>query len=117
MSFLGLSGKTFVIFGIANKKSVGFVTGEVLQEEGARVIYVVRTEERKHALERLLVEPHVYVCDVRRSAEIQNVAQALQAKYTLVHGIVHSIAFANYADGKKPFHQTSRDDFMQSMQI
>jgi enoyl-[acyl-carrier protein] reductase I len=117
MGFLHLSGKTIVVFGIANKKSVGYVTGEVLEEQGARVIYVVRTEDRKHAIEKHLKDPHVYVCDVTRPHDIQNVVHAITSKFPIVHGIVHSIAFANYTHGPQPFHQTDREDFLQSMQI
>src|SRR5438552_16269440 len=101
MGFLKLSGKTFIVFGVANKKSVGFVTGEVLQEEGARVIYVVRSEERKHALEKVLTDPHVYICDVEREHEIQTLAHAIEQKFPIIHGFVHSIAFANYAEGAR----------------
>jgi enoyl-[acyl-carrier protein] reductase I len=32
-------------------------------------------------------------------------------------GVLHSIAFANYADGLKPFHETKREDFLQATQI
>jgi enoyl-[acyl-carrier protein] reductase I len=117
MGFLKLAGKTFVVFGVANKKSVGYVTGEVLQEEGARVIYVVRSEERKHALEKVLTEPHVYTCDVERESDIHALTHALEQKFPLIHGFVHSIAFANYADGSHPFHTTPRKDFLQAMQI
>ncbi len=34
-----------------------------------------------------------------------------------MHGIVHSIAFANYSRGVKPFHETRREDFLQAMAI
>ena len=30
---------------------------------------------------------------------------------------MHSIAFANYSEGVKPFHETKRDDFLQATQI
>lgn len=117
MSFLRLSGKTFVIFGVANKKSVGFVTGQVLEEEGARVVYVVRSEQRKQGLEKLLKDPEVHICDVEREHEIRAVGAAIAAKRPIIHGIVHSIAFARYGDGPRPFHQIPRNDFLQAMQI
>ena len=34
-----------------------------------------------------------------------------------IHGIVHSIAFANYTDGFKPFHETNKKDFLQAVDI
>ena len=43
MSFLNLEDKTFLVFGVANKKSVAFHIGQVLAEEGADVLYSVRS--------------------------------------------------------------------------
>src|SRR5690606_18613165 len=34
-----------------------------------------------------------------------------------IHGLVHSIAFANYSEGMKPFHETRREDFLQAVNI
>jgi enoyl-[acyl-carrier protein] reductase I len=117
MSYLHLSGKTFIVFGVANKKSVGFVTGEALEENGARVVYVVRNEDRRHALEKVLKDPHVLVCDVEKEGDLHTLAHVIESKYPLIHGIVHSIAYANYGDGPRPFHKTPRKDFLQAMQI
>ena len=34
-----------------------------------------------------------------------------------IYGIVHSVAFANFADGLKPFYETGKKDFLQAMDI
>ena len=52
--FLQLSGKTFVVFGVANRKSVAWFVAKSLEEQGARVIYSVRSEARKSSLQTLL---------------------------------------------------------------
>ena len=44
MSFLGFEGRTIVVFGAANKKSVAYHVGQVLAAEGATVVYVVRSK-------------------------------------------------------------------------
>lgn len=117
-SFLHLAGKTIAVFGAANKKSIAYVAGEVLEEAGARVVYVVRSEERRHQLEKLIKHPtDIFVCDVERPAEIHALAHHLEQKYTTLHGMLHSIAFANYEGGFKPFHETPREHFLQAMQI
>jgi enoyl-[acyl-carrier protein] reductase I len=36
---------------------------------------------------------------------------------TPVQGLVHSIAFANYSEGFKPFHETQRADFLQATAV
>lgn len=116
MSFLGLDGKTIAVFGVANKKSVGYQAGKVLEEAGARVVYVAHTEARKASLGRLVGDAPVLVCDVEDAGQIRRVADEL-AGFGPLHGFVHSIAFANYSEGFKPFHETPRQDFLQAMQI
>ncbi len=116
MSFLGLEGKTFAVFGIANKKSVGYHIGRVLTEAGARVVYVAHTEARKDSLKKLLGDAPVLVCDVEDPEATTRVADELRA-FAPLAGFVHSIAFANYSEGFKPFHETGRADFLQAVQI
>ena len=70
MSFLNLTGKFFVIFGLANRKSVACAIGRVLVEEGARVIHVVRSEERKATAKKLFPDSPVFICDVEEEKNI-----------------------------------------------
>ena len=117
MSFLSLKNKNILITGVANKKSVAYHVGKVLAEEGANVLYSVRSKERKNSVEKLLTPAPVYVCDVEREEEIDKLQKQLAGDVETLHGLVHSIAFANYADGLKPFHETSKKDFLQSIDI
>src|SRR5690606_25959816 len=59
----------------------------------------------------------VYVCDVERPEEIERLASVVGENHGSLDGIVHSIAFANYSDGWKPFHETRREDFLQATGI
>lgn len=117
MSFLKLENRAILVMGVANRKSVAFHIAKTLEEEGATVIYSVRSEARKDSLERLLNGKPVYVCDVEQKEEIDRLARQVSADFPVLHGIVHSIAFANYSEGIKPFHETNRDDFLQATQI
>lgn len=122
MSFLGLEKRRFVIFGLANRKSVACAIGQCLVEQGAEVIHVVRTGEREKTARKLFPASPVFVCDVENEANIIGVSNQI-AEYVAaekggrINGIVHSIAFANYSDGMKPFHQTRKDDFLQAVDI
>lgn len=116
MTFLQVKDKTFVVFGVANRKSVGFHCGRVLEEEGARVLYVARTEQRRTELARLLPGRTLFVCDVTEPAAIGRVASQIGA-FGPIAGFVHSIAFARYREGVRPFHETSRDDALEAFQI
>lgn len=118
MSFLDLNDKTIVVFGLANKKSVACAIANVLASEGAEVIHVVRSAERKDTAQRLFPEARVFVCDVEDEKNIirvrDEIAGAVSGKLA---GIVHSIAFANYSEGIKPFHETLKRDFLQAVDI
>jgi enoyl-[acyl-carrier protein] reductase I len=116
--FLNLSGKTFLVFGVANRKSVAWHIAQSLEGQGARVVYSVRSDERKKSLEALLVGRPVFVCDVEREGAAEKLAaEVAVAGHSPLQGLVHSIAFANYSEGFKAFHDTKRGDFLQATAI
>jgi len=116
--FLNLSGKTFVVFGVANRKSVAWFVAKALEEQGATVLYSVRSEARKQSLEKLLTGKPVFICDVEDEGAPARLAEEIAATgHGPLHGIVHSIAFANYSEGLRPFHETGRKDFLQATAI
>ena len=116
--FLNLSGKSFLVFGVANKKSVAWHIAKALEEQGATVIYSVRSEARKASLDKLLADKPVFICDVEDETAAEKLATNVSAAgHAHLHGIVHSIAFANYSEGFKPFHETKRSDFLQANAI
>ncbi len=118
MSYLALEGKTFLVFGVANRKSVAWHVAHSLEEQGARVVYSVRSDERKKSLETLLAGRPVFVCDVEREGAVEKLAREVAAAgHAPLHGLVHSIAFANYSEGFKAFHETRRADFLQATAI
>ncbi len=117
MSFLGFDGKTILVFGVANKKSVAYQIGQVLEAEGATVVYVVRSKERKDSVAKLLPKAESHVCDVARDEEILAVARDITNGHPTIHGLVHSIAFLDYEGGNRPFHETARKAFLQSVDI
>jgi len=118
MSYLALEGKTFLVFGVANRKSVAWHVAHSLEEQGARVVYSVRSKERKKSLETLLADRPVFVCDVEREGAAEKLAREVAAAgHAPLHGLVHSIAFANYSEGFKAFHETKRADFLQATAI
>ncbi|MCE9555727.1 MAG: SDR family oxidoreductase [Planctomycetes bacterium] len=115
--FLQLTGKSIVVFGVANRKSVAAHVGRVLTEAGADVIYVVRSEQRKEQLAKLLDPAPVLVCDVEHDEQIARLRDEIAALRPRLHGIVHSIAFADYEGGAKPFHETSKREFLRAVDI
>ncbi len=116
--FLNVTGKTFLVMGVANKKSVAWFIAKSLEEQGARVVYSVRSEARKKSLEALLAGRPVFICDVEQDGACEQLAAGVaSAGLAPLQGVVHSIAFANYREGFKPFHGTKRQDFLQATAI
>lgn len=116
--FLQLAGRTVLVFGVANRKSVAWLTARTLEEQGATVVYSVRSEARRKSLETLLAGKPVFLCDVEQEGAAERLAGELQAAgHGVLHGVVHSIAFANYSEGFKPFHETRRADFLQATAV
>ena len=117
MDFLQLTDKCVLIFGVANRKSVAYHVGRVLTEAGAGCVYVVQNDEIKQSLARLLGDADVYVCDVESQQQIDRLREQLTARGETFHGLVHSIAFADYSEGIKPFHETPRKAFLQAVDV
>lgn len=117
MNFLQVENKKFVVFGVANKKSVAWAIGQTLEEAGAQVIYVVRSESRRESTAKLLAGREVHVCDVEFEEQIVEVANAIAEKHPQLDGLVHSIAFADYEGGIKPFHETTKRQFLRTVDI
>jgi enoyl-[acyl-carrier protein] reductase I len=115
--FLQLAGKTILVVGAANRKSVAWHAAKVLEEAGATVVYSVRTDERRKQLQVLAPGADIFVCDVERQADIDRLAADVAAKHPVLHGLVHSVAFADYGSGPKPFHETDRAEFLRSVDV
>ena len=118
MSLASLQGKRFLVTGVANRKSVAWAVAKLLETEGAEVVFAVRSEVRRQELASLLEGRSVYLCDVEKEEQIFALAETLKTEgHAPLAGLLHSIAFANYSEGLKPFHETKRADFIQATQV
>ncbi|MGY8766930.1 MAG: enoyl-ACP reductase FabI [Pirellulales bacterium] len=112
-----LAGKTIVVTGVANRKSIAYHIAKTLEECGAHIIYVVRSPTRKESLAKLLAEKEIYICDVEHEEEIEQLKEQLSANHKVIDGLVHSIAFADFSEGMRPFHETTKKQFLQAVDI
>jgi len=117
MDYLQLTDKTILVMGTANRKSVAWHTAKLLMDAGADVIFSVRSEQRREQLKKLTGDAPVYICDVEHQEEIDRLYEEVSRDRDSLHGIVHSIAFADYSAGWQPFHGTPRDAFLQAVNI
>ena len=112
--WVGLAGRRVLVTGLANKKSVAAHVARQLEEAGAEPLFVVRTEERRSQVAKLVGEHPCFVCDVRHQDQVEALAAEDLGP---LHGLVHSIAFADYSDGWRPFHETSKQAFLEAVDV
>jgi len=130
MNFLQLQNKRFLVFGVANKKSIAYQIAVMLLSENAIVDLVVRDQSIAEKVQSLFPQQKVFVCNVENESEIVQLRRSIEAEQTadgrrqtaadtsrLYDGLVHSIAFADYGDGIKPFHETPKEAFLQALDI
>lgn len=112
-----LVGKTYLITGVSNRKSVAYFVAKALQEQGARTIFSVQGPEHYERVAKLFSDSSIYQLDVAQKTEVERFGQLLGQEGILLDGMLHSIAFANYSEGVKPFHETLWQDFSEAYQI
>lgn len=117
MDFLQLADKTIVVFGVANRKSLAYHVGKTLDEAGANVVHVVRNDARRESVKKLMPDAEIYVCDVEFPEQIEQVRDQIGEKHPRIDGLLHSIAFADYSGGIKPFHETGKPQFLRTVDI
>lgn len=117
MDFLGIQNKIFYIAGVANKKSVAYFTARTLMEAGAKCLFSVQREEQLEGLKKLFPDAPVFVCDVENKRDLADLHSHIARHTKKLDGYLHSLAFANFSDGIKPFLETKREDYLQAAQI
>ena len=113
----GFNNKTYVVSGIANKKSVAYFAAKNLSEEGANLILTVQSSEHRDKVQKLFPESQIYILDVEDPEAIAEFGKSVESLGSKIHGFLHSIAFANYSEGIKPFHETKLKDYLQATNI
>ncbi|VED72843.1 enoyl-ACP reductase [Staphylococcus aureus] len=103
---LNLENKTYVIMGIANKRSIAFGVAKVLDQLGAKLVFTYRKERSRKELEKLLEqlnqpEAHLYQIDVQSDEEVINGLSKLvkMLAISMVYIIQsHLLIWKTYAD-------------------
>jgi len=117
---IDLSGKTAVVFGLANKRSIAWGIAQKLHEAGANLAICYQNERMRLEAEGLIAElPGAagFQCDVSNDDEIQAVFTLIQQKYGKIDTLVHAVAFAPPADLRGEFINTSREGFRVAMDV
>jgi enoyl-[acyl-carrier protein] reductase I len=111
---INLAGKTAVVFGLANKRSIAWGIAQKLHEAGATLAICYQNERMKLEAQTLIDElpgASGFQCDVSSDEQIETLFAALKDKYSKLDILVHAVAFAPAADLRGEFINTSREGF------
>ena len=111
---IDLAGKTAVVFGLANKRSIAWGIAQKLHAAGATLAICYQNERMKLEAEDLIDElpgASGFQCDVSNDQEIEALFAALKEKYGKLDILVHAVAFAPADDLRGEFINTSREGF------
>lgn len=117
---IDLSGKTAVVFGLANKRSIAWGIAQKLHQAGANLAICYQNERLKLEAESLINElPGAagFQCDVANDNEVDAVFAAIKEKYGKINVLVHAIAFAPPSDLRGEFINTSREGFRVALDV
>jgi enoyl-[acyl-carrier protein] reductase I len=120
MFTIDLSGKTGVVFGVANHRSLAWSIAQSLHQAGARLAFTYAGERLREKVEPLtatLEGSCLIECDVTKDEEIVRVFGQLGERFGKLDYLVHSVAFANKDDLEGDFVGTSRAGFHLAMDI
>jgi enoyl-[acyl-carrier protein] reductase I len=108
------SQKTAVIFGLANKRSIAWAIAQKLHEAGWRLAITYQNERLQQEAKDLITDlPGAagFMCDVSSDEQIAKLFEELKSQYGVLHGIIHSVAFAPAEELKGEFLNTTREGF------
>jgi enoyl-[acyl-carrier protein] reductase I len=115
-----LSGKTGLVVGVANKRSIAWAIANAASAAGARLALTYqgeRLEENVRELAAGLRDPLVLPLDVTDDGQIARVFEESDRAFGGLDFLVHGAAFAAREDLINPFVQTSRDGFKLALDV
>jgi enoyl-[acyl-carrier protein] reductase I len=110
-----LEGKTGVVFGVANKRSIAWAIAQAWAREGAKLAFTYQGERVKENVAELAgtfgTDTLILPCDVTKDDEIANVFKTVGEKFGKLNLLLHSVAYAPKDALEGEFVNTSREAF------
>jgi enoyl-[acyl-carrier protein] reductase I len=119
---LSLAGKTYVVMGVANKRSIAWGIARSLHNAGARLIFTYAGERLESSVRELAnsLEAEgtlVLPCDVTSDEDIAKCFAEIKDAAGTIHGVAHCIAFAKTEELKGDYMNTTREGFLLAHNI
>lgn len=122
MKSLSLEGRTYVVMGVANKRSIAWAIARSLHEAGARLVFTYAGERLEKNVQDLAsslegANSLVLPCDVTNDEEVEKCFAQIKEEVGTIHGIAHCIAFANKEELQGEYMNTTREGFLLAHNI
>ena len=117
---LHLEGRTGLILGVANKRSIAWACAQAMQREGMRLCFTYMGERMERGVRELAADvPNSIVlpCDVTQPETIDKVVEVLKQEFGSLDCVVHGVAFAKREELQGDFFNTSREGYMLAHEI
>ncbi|MFD2639909.1 enoyl-ACP reductase FabI [Piscibacillus salipiscarius] len=111
-----LEGRTYVVMGVANRRSIAWGIAQSLHDAGARLVFTYANERFEKPVRDLADtldrdDSLFYECDVTSDEAIEKTFSEIKNDVGVIHGLAHCIAFAKREELKGEFLNTSREGF------
>ncbi|MCF6409175.1 enoyl-ACP reductase FabI [Pseudalkalibacillus salsuginis] len=119
---LSLENRTYVVMGVANKRSIAWGIARSLSNAGARLVFTYAGERFEKGVRDLAEsldrkDSLVIPCDVTDDEQIKGAFTRIKEEVGVIHGLAHCIAFANVDELKGEYLNTTRDGFLLAHNI
>lgn len=115
-----LSGKRGIVFGVANNKSLAWACAQACAAEGASLVFNFLGAAQEKRLNELITEiPNAAAkaCDLSKDEELDEFFKWVRTKWDTLDFVIHSVAYTDKECLKEPFVNTSRQQFLSTMDI
>ncbi|MEB3232268.1 MAG: enoyl-ACP reductase FabI [Leptolyngbyaceae bacterium] len=120
---LDLNGKTALVTGIANNRSIAWGIAQQLHQAGAELCITYLPDDKGRNEQKVwsLVEPlqpSLFLpCNVQNDEQVATMFDAIKEKWDKLDILIHCLAFANKDDLSGNFSDTSREGFALALDI
>src|SRR5262249_32892922 len=115
-----LDGRTALIFGVANERSLAWAIARALADQGAAIALSYAAEpleKRVRPLAESIGAAFVERCDVQSDSELDTLFARFDDRHGRLDVLVHAVAFARREELAGRFADTSRDGFALAMDV
>ncbi len=115
-----MEGKRGLVFGVANERSIAWGIAKVLAQHGAELGFTYQTEGFKKRVDPLAESVGsnlVLPADVQDEQSLDNVFDVIEKSWGMLDFLVHAIAYSDKVELAGDFTNTSRTNFLKSLDI